>query len=165
MESRKMRKALFPGSFDPVTNGHLDVIERASKLFDRIIVTVAVNVEKNPMFALDERVSLLKKVCDEFPEVEVTSFDGLLVDAVRKFDVAAVIRGLRAISDFEYEFQMAMMNRSLDDRCETIFLMPGPSYSFLSSRMIKEIASLGGDISPFVPETVAVALAEKKKIG
>jgi len=158
-----MRKALFPGSFDPVTNGHVDVIERASKLFDKIIVTVAVNAEKDPMFSVDERVDLLERVCERFEGVEIASFDGLLVDAVREFDVSAVIRGLRAISDFEYEFQMAMMNRSLDERCETIFLMPGPSYSFLSSRMIKEIAALGGDISPFVPEVVAKALEEKKR--
>jgi pantetheine-phosphate adenylyltransferase len=158
-----MRKALFPGSFDPVTNGHVDVIERASKLFDKIIVTVAVNAEKDPMFSVAERVELLERVCGSFAGVEVASFGGLLVDAVRKFDVSAVIRGLRAISDFEYEFQMAMMNRSLDERCETIFLMPGPSYSFLSSRMIKEIAALGGDISPFVPEVVAKALEEKKR--
>jgi pantetheine-phosphate adenylyltransferase len=158
-----MRKALFPGSFDPVTNGHVDVIERASKLFDKIIVTVAVNAEKDPMFSVDERVDLLARVCERFEGVEIASFDGLLVDAVREFDVSAVIRGLRAISDFEYEFQMAMMNRSLDERCETIFLMPGPSYSFLSSRMIKEIAALGGDISPFVPDVVAKALEEKKR--
>jgi pantetheine-phosphate adenylyltransferase len=141
----------------------VDVIERASKLFDKIIVTVAVNAEKDPMFSVDERVDLLERVCGRFEGVEIASFDGLLVDAVREFDVSAVIRGLRAISDFEYEFQMAMMNRSLDERCETIFLMPGPSYSFLSSRMIKEIAALGGDISPFVPEVVAKALEEKKR--
>ena len=158
-----MKKALFPGSFDPVTNGHVDVIARATKLFDKIIVTVAVNAEKNPMFTVEERVDLLEKVCADFPEVEIASFNGLLVDAVTQFDVTAVIRGLRAISDFEYEFQMAMMNRSLDPRCETVFLMPGPSYSFLSSRMIKEIASLGGDISSFVPKIVADALENKKK--
>ena len=157
-----MRKALFPGSFDPVTNGHVDVIERASSLFDGIIVTVAVNAEKNPMFEVDERLALLRDVCGGMPGVEVASFDGLLVDAVREFDVAAVIRGLRAISDFEYEFQMAMMNRSLDERCETVFLMPGPAHSFLSSRMIKEIASLGGDVSPFVPAPVVKALASKQ---
>ena len=160
-----MRKALFPGSFDPVTNGHVDVIERASKLFDGIIVTVAVNAEKYPMFSVAERVELLEQVCGGIRGVEIASFDGLLVDAVRQFDVSAVIRGLRAISDFEYEFQMAMMNRSLDERCETIFLMPGPSYSFLSSRMIKEIASLGGDISPFVPDVIAKALVEKRNAG
>ena len=157
-----MKTALFPGSFDPVTNGHLDVIERATKLFDKIIVTVAVNEEKNPMFNFEERKNLLQEVCNAFPTVEIAVFEGLLIDAVQKFQADAVIRGLRAISDFEYEFQMAMMNRTLCDKCETIFLMPKPAYSFLSSRMIKEISNLGGDISPFVPETVVQALKGKQ---
>lgn len=156
-----MKTALYPGSFDPVTNGHLDVIERATSLFDKIIVTVAVNDEKNGMFNFDERKQQLKQVCQIFPTVEVAIFEGLLINAVKEFDAVAVIRGLRAISDFEYEFQMAMMNRTLSDRCETIFLMPKPEYSFLSSRMIKEIACLGGDISPFVPPLVVKALKEK----
>ena len=156
-----MKTALFPGSFDPVTNGHLDVIERATLLFDKIIVTVAVNDEKNGMFNFDERKELLEQVCKQFPTVEVAVFQGLLIDAVKEFNAAAVIRGLRAISDFEYEFQMAMMNRTLSDKCETIFLMPGPAYSFVSSRMIKEISNLGGDISPFVPAPVVKALKEK----
>lgn len=158
-----MKTALFPGSFDPVTNGHLDVIERAALLFDKIIVTVAVNDEKNAMFNFDERKALLEEVCNQFPTVEVAVFQGLLIDAVKEFNAVAVIRGLRAISDFEYEFQMAMMNRTLSDQCETIFLMPGPAYSFVSSRMIKEISSLGGDISPFVPTNVVEALMEKQK--
>ena len=159
-----MKTALFPGSFDPVTNGHLDVIERATKLFDKIIVTVAVNEEKNPMFNFEERKKLLEAVCEILPSVEIAVFEGLLIDAVKTFQADAVIRGLRAISDFEYEFQMAMMNRTLSDKCETIFLMPKPEYSFLSSRMIKEISSLGGDISPFVPVPVIKALKAKMKI-
>ena len=156
-----MKTALFPGSFDPVTNGHLDVITRACLLFDKIIVTVAINAEKNALFNIDERKQLLSEVCAKFPSVEVTSFKGLLIDAVREYKANAVIRGLRAISDFEYEFQMAMMNRTLSRDCETVFLMPAPEYSFLSSRMIKEIAMFHGDISHFVPECVAQALREK----
>jgi pantetheine-phosphate adenylyltransferase len=156
-----MKTALFPGSFDPVTNGHLDVIERATLLFDKIIVTVAVNDEKNGMFNFDERKKLLLKVCQNFPTVEVAVFEGLLIDAIEQFNAVAVVRGLRAISDFEYEFQMAMMNRTLSDKCETVFLMPGPAFSFVSSRMIKEISGLGGDISPFVPPVVVDALNNK----
>ena len=156
-----MKIALFPGSFDPVTNGHLDVIERATLLFDKIIVTVARNIDKNPLFTFEERKYLLESVCSKFDSVEVAVFEGLLIDAVDKSNANAVIRGLRAISDFEYEFQMAMMNRTLSDQCETIFLMPKPAYSFLSSRMIKEIFHLGGDISPFVPIEIIKALEEK----
>lgn len=156
-----MRTALYPGSFDPVTNGHLDVIKRATTLFDKIIVTVAVNNEKNAMFSIEERKELLTDVCRNLPTVEVAVFKGLLIDAVTEFNAVAVIRGLRAISDFEYEFQMAMMNRTLNEKCETIFLMPGPAYSFLSSRMIKEISCLGGDISHFVPTNVVKALKTK----
>ena len=159
-----MKTALFPGSFDPVTNGHLDVIKRATLLFDKIIVTVAVNDEKNSMFSLGKRKQLLATACKDFPTVKVEVFEGLLIDAVTEFNAVAVIRGLRAISDFEYEFQMAMMNRTLSDKCETIFLMPGPAFSFVSSRMIKEISCLGGDISPFVPPVVMEALKDKKSV-
>ncbi len=150
-----------PGSFDPVTNGHLDVIERAVLLFDKIIVTIAVNDEKSALFSVDERRLMLEKVCGHLPSVSVNVFDGLLVEAVKQFNASAVIRGLRAVSDFEYEFQMAMMNRTLSEKCETLFLMPKPEFSFLSSRMIKEIACLGGDVSPFVPTLVAEALKKK----
>ncbi|MBN1864936.1 MAG: pantetheine-phosphate adenylyltransferase [Victivallales bacterium] len=153
-----MRTALYPGSFDPVTNGHLDVIERAVLLFDKIIVTVAVNEEKSALFSVEERRLMLEKVCGHLPTVTVKVFHGLLVEAAKQFRACAVIRGLRAVSDFEYEFQMAMMNRTLSDKCETLFLMPKPEFSFLSSKMIKEIASLGGDVSPFVPEPVVKAL-------
>jgi len=156
-----MKTALFPGSFDPVTNGHIDVIKRACSLFDKIIVTVAVNAEKNALFNTEERKALLKEVCKDLPKVEVAVFKGLLIDAVQEFETDAVIRGLRAISDFEYEFQMAMMNRTLNRECETLFLMPAPEYSFLSSRMIKEIAMFNGDISHFVPKIVVDALKKK----
>ena len=157
-----MKTALFPGSFDPVTNGHLDVIKRACLLFDKIIVTVAINADKNALFDIEERKELLRAVCKDLPTVEIASFEGLLIDAMKTFKTDAVIRGLRAISDFEYEFQMAMMNRTLSKDCETVFLMPDPEYSFLSSRMIKEIAMFKGDISHFVPAVVAEALKEKK---
>ena len=158
-----MRTALFPGSFDPVTNGHVDVILRAARLFDRLIVAVSQNESKRPLFTMQERTSLLRDVCGAIgpANLAVDSFEGLLVDAVRKFDAVAVVRGLRAVSDFEVEFQMALMNRELSKGCETIFLMPSPEYSFVSSRMIKEIARLGGDIASFVPAAVSAALRAK----
>ena len=156
-----MKTVLYPGSFDPVTNGHLDVVERATLLFDRIIVTIAVNEEKSALFSVDERKALLEQVTGHIPSVSVEVFDGLLINAVTSFGATAVIRGLRAISDFEYEFQMAMMNRTLNEACETVFLMPRTEFSFLSSRMIKEIAALGGDVTHFVPSQVAEALKGK----
>jgi pantetheine-phosphate adenylyltransferase len=161
-----MKVALFPGSFDPVTNGHLDVIQRAIKIFDKMIVLVAKNESKNSLFSVQERVVLLEAICKEkgIENIEVLSFNGLLVDAMRKFGTSVVVRGLRAVSDFEFEFQMALMNRELDDFCETIFMMPSPEYSFVSSRIIKEIARLGGDISAFVPEAVIDALVNKNAI-
>lgn len=161
-----MRIALFPGSFDPVTNGHLDVIQRAVKIFDKLIVSVAINESKNALFSTQERVDLLRTICKEkqIKNTEVLAFDGLLVDAVKKFNASTVVRGLRAVSDFEFEFQMALMNRELDDICETIFMMPSPEYSFVSSRIIKEISRLGGDISAFVPELVIDALKRKNII-
>jgi pantetheine-phosphate adenylyltransferase len=159
-----MKKVLYPGSFDPVTNGHLDVIERACCLFDQVIVAVAINEEKTPLFSMEERLTLLERTCQDFKNVELVSFSGLLVDAVNKFEASAVIRGLRAVSDFEYEFQMAMMNRELDSKCETIFMMPRPIYSFVSSRLIKEIASCGGDVSAFVPPIIIQELKNKMKL-
>ena len=158
-----MRRAIYPGSFDPVTNGHLDVIERARKLFDQVIVAVAYNDEKQPLFSLDERLDLLRESVPNGDNVRIASFEGLLVDFAKKEGAGAVIRGLRAISDFEFEFQMALMNRKLESDVETIFLMPKEEYTYLSSRIVKEIARLGGDVSTFVPASVAKALGRKLK--
>jgi pantetheine-phosphate adenylyltransferase len=156
-----MRTAIYPGSFDPVTNGHLDVIQRAAKLFDRVVVAVAKNDSKKPLFALAERHELVSRAVRHLPNVESDSFDGLLVDYVERQSGQAIIRGLRAVSDFEFEFQMALMNRKLNERIETIFMMPKDTYTFLSSRIIKEIARLGGDIGSFVPNHVQLALNVK----
>ena len=158
-----MRRAIYPGSFDPVTNGHLDVISRARKLFDEIIVAVAHNDEKQPLFTLEERLVLLRGALDKIDNVRIAQFDGLLVDFAVAQKANAVLRGLRAVSDFEFEFQMALMNRKLEDNVETIFLMPKEEYTYLSSRLVKEIARLGGDVSGFVPSAVAEALAGKFK--
>ena len=158
-----MRRAIYPGSFDPVTNGHLDVVERARKLFDEVIVAVADNDEKSPLFTLEERLDLLRQTLGKIDMVRITHFTGLLVDFARKQEATAVIRGLRAISDFEFEFQMALMNRKLEAAVETIFLMPKEDYTYLSSRIVKEIARLGGDVSKFVAAPVAKALAAKLK--
>ncbi|MEO5802696.1 MAG: pantetheine-phosphate adenylyltransferase [Verrucomicrobiota bacterium] len=156
-----MRTVIYPGSFDPLTNGHLDVIQRATKLFDKVIVAVAQNESKNPLFDLAERVNLVKHAIAHLPQVEVDSFDGLLVDYVESRSGQAVVRGLRAVSDFEFEFQLALMNRKLNERIETIFMMPKDTYTFLSSRIVKEIARLGGDVSSFVPANVQKALKTK----
>ncbi len=158
-----MRRAIYPGSFDPVTNGHLDIIERARKLFDEVIVAVAHNDAKAPLFTLEERLDLLRSTMGKIDNVRVDHFSGLLVEFARTNDAIAVIRGLRAISDFEFEFQMALMNRKLEAQVETIFLMPKEEYTYLSSRIVKEIARLGGDVSKFVPPPVAKALAAKIK--
>ena len=156
-----MRRAIYPGSFDPVTNGHLDVITRAVKLFDEVIVAVAHNEEKRALLGVDERLELLKQTAGNMARVRVTSFRGLLVEFAREQGASAVVRGLRAVSDFEFEFQMALMNRKLEQSIETIFLMPKEEYTYLSSRIVKEIARLGGNVNAFVPETVAGALREK----
>ena len=153
-----MRTAIYPGSFDPVTNGHLDVIQRAAKLFDRIIVAVAINENKRPLFTLKQRSEMVRLATAHIPNVEVDTFDGLLVNYVESKSAGAIIRGLRAISDFEFEFQLALMNRKLNERIETIFMMPRDTYTFLSSRIVKEIARLGGDVSSFVPGHVGIAL-------
>ena len=158
-----MRTVIYPGSFDPMTNGHLDIVKRAARLFDSVIVTIANNAEKKPLFSLEERMALVKQSVQEFPNVRVDSFTGLLVDYVEQAGGQAVIRGLRAISDFEFEFQLALMNRKLNERVETIFMMPKETYTFLSSRIIKEIARLGGDVKAFVPAHVEAALKEKLK--
>jgi pantetheine-phosphate adenylyltransferase len=158
-----MRTAIYPGSFDPLTNGHLDVVERATKLFDRVIVAVAKNESKHPLFSLEERRRMVARAVRHLPHVEADAFDGLLVSYVEGRGAQAVVRGLRAVSDFEFEFQLALMNRKLNERIETIFMMPKDTYTFLSSRIVKEIAQLGGDVSAFVPAHVQAALAAKLK--
>lgn len=156
-----MRTAIYPGSFDPIHNGHLDVIARAARLCERVVVAVAVNRAKTGLFPMDERVALVREASAHIPGVEVRSFEGLLVDFVRAEGGDAVIRGLRAVSDFEYEFQMALMNRRLDENFETIFLMPSQEHIYLSSRIVKEVAALGGEIAGFVPPSVREALARR----
>ena len=157
-----MRRAIYPGSFDPVTNGHLDVIDRARKLFDQVIVAVAHNEQKQPLFTLDERLELLRGTIGNLDRVQIAPLDGLLVDFAVQQRATAVIRGLRAVSDFEFEFQMALMNRKLEASVETIFLMPKEEYTYLSSRIVKEIGRLGGDIAKFVPPKVVEAFHRKQ---
>jgi len=156
-----MRMAIYPGSFDPLTNGHMDLIERATKLFDRVTVAVAKNESKRPLFSLSERQAMVEKAVGHLPSVKVEQFEGLLIEYVEQQRAHAIIRGLRAVSDFEFEFQLALMNRKLNERVETIFMMPKDTYTFLSSRIVKEIASLGGDVGLFVPAHVKKALIRK----
>jgi pantetheine-phosphate adenylyltransferase len=156
-----MRRAIYPGSFDPVTNGHVDVIERARKLFDEVVVAVAFNDQKQPFFTLEERLQFLRQVTTTLDGVKVAPLDGLLVEFAVQQEAHAVIRGLRAVSDFEFEFQMALMNRKLEASVETIFLMPKEEYTYLSSRIVKEIARLGGDVSAFVPACVREGFGRK----
>ncbi len=156
-----MKRAIYPGSFDPVTNGHLDVIGRAARLFDEVIVAVAVNDQKRSLFTPDERTAMITGSVAGWENVRVSRFDGLLVEFARTQGATAVIRGLRAVSDFEFEFQMALMNRKLDEHIETIFLTPAEKYTYLSSRIVKEISRLGGNVDAFVPASVALALREK----
>ena len=156
-----MRRAIYPGSFDPITAGHLDVIHRAARLFDELIVAVAFNDQKKTMFTAEERVALIRETTVGVGNIRVACFDGLLVEFARAENAVAVVRGLRAISDFEFEFQMALMNRKLDPGIETIFLTPREEYTYLSSRIVKEIARLGGNVEAFVPTSVAQALREK----
>ena len=158
-----MRIAICPGSFDPLTNGHLDVIQRATKLFDQVVVAVAHNEAKQPLFTVAERMGLVADAVKHLPMVKVDAFDCLLVDFAERHRAQAIIRGLRAVSDFEFEFQLALMNRNLNERVETIFMMPKDTYTYLSSRMIKEIARLGGDVSTFVPAHIRSALDKKLK--
>lgn len=156
-----MRTVVYPGSFDPLTNGHLDVLQRAARMFDRVIVAVACNDSKTPLFSLAERAELVRGATRTLHNVETEYFDGLLVDYVVQRGAHAIVRGLRAVSDFEFEFQLALMNRKLNEQVETLFLMPKDTYSFLSSRLVKEIARLGGDVSQFVPTNVQIALQAK----
>jgi len=150
-----MTLAIYPGSFDPVTHGHIDVMERALRVFGRLIVAVAIDSEKHPLFSVNERLEMLRTIAAGMKGVEVDSFSGLLVDYAKKRGARIIIRGLRALSDFEYEFQMALTNRKICSDIETVFLMPSEQYAYLSSRMIKEIAALGGNVNAFVPEVVA----------
>jgi pantetheine-phosphate adenylyltransferase len=158
-----MRAVIYPGSFDPFTNGHLDVVQRAAKLFDRVIVAVAQNTDKQTLFTQAERKRQIATVLADLPNVEVTEFKGLLVEFAKAQKAQAIIRGLRAVSDFEFEFQLALMNRKLEEEIETIFMMPREAYTFLSSKLVKEIAQLGGDVSAFVPANVEQALLGKLK--
>jgi pantetheine-phosphate adenylyltransferase len=156
-----MRTAIYPGSFDPITNGHLDVVQRATKLFDHVVVAIAKSESKHPLFTLEERVEMVAQAVEHLPNVKSDSFEGLLIEYVERVGAQAVVRGLRAVSDFEFEFQLALMNRKLNERIETIFMMPKDTYTFLSSRIVKEIASLGGEVSDFVPPHVRAALQIK----
>jgi pantetheine-phosphate adenylyltransferase len=156
------RLALYPGSFDPLTNGHVDIILRGARLFDRILVAVLVNADKNPLFSVEERVGIVQEVFREYSNVEVDTFDGLLVDYARRKRASAIVRGLRAVSDFEYEFQMALMNRHLEPSLETVFMMPAEQYTYLSSRLIKEVFGLGGEVRGLVPPVVEARLRAKK---
>jgi pantetheine-phosphate adenylyltransferase len=153
-----MRHCIYPGTFDPFTNGHLDVLLRAAKLFDKVTVAVALSSTKEPLFSAEQRVKLIRATLGKMPAVEVVSFDGLLVEFAHAQRADAIIRGLRALSDFEFEFNMALMNRHLEPQVETIFVMPNESYSYTSSTLVKQIARLGGDVTKFVPAPVAEAL-------
>lgn len=157
-----MRRALYPGTFDPVTNGHLDLVRRALKLFDGVVVAVGTARDKNPMFTVEERVEFIREAVKDFANVEVVAIEGLLVDTVRETGAVAILRGLREVSDFEYEFQMALMNRRLARDVETVFLMPSLSYIFLDSTIMKEVALLGGDVDGLAPDAVIRSLAEKR---
>jgi pantetheine-phosphate adenylyltransferase len=146
--------AVYPGTFDPITNGHLDIIGRGVRLFDEIIVALLENADKEPLFGLEERLEIVARVVKKFPNVRVESFDGLLIDYARQRGAVAIVRGLRALSDFEYEFQMALMNRRLGPDLETVFMMPSEAYSYVSSRLVKEVVGLGGDVTGLVPGEV-----------
>jgi len=155
-----MRKAIYPGTFDPITYGHLDIIKRSVRLFDHVVVAVSSNPSKNPLFTTDERVALIKEVCD-IENVSIDSFNGLLVDYAETQSATALIRGLRAVSDFEYEFQMALVNRKLSEKLTTVFLMPHEQYTHLNSSIVREVASFHGDVSPYVPPAVVRELERK----
>ncbi|MFQ3550079.1 MAG: pantetheine-phosphate adenylyltransferase [Armatimonadota bacterium] len=160
-----MKKAIYPGSFDPVTNGHLDLIERASRVFDEVIVSVACNTEKTPLFSIEERVKMLQDACGHLDNVTVDYFKGLLVDYAKKHEAKAIIKGLRAVSDFEFELQMALMNKRLNNDIETMFIMTAAEYSFLSSSIVKELAIFGAELKGLVPEGVEKLLKEKLDIS
>ncbi len=153
--------AVFPGSFDPITNGHLDIVNRGLAVFERVRMAILMNPEKQPLFSVEERVAIIREAYRGNPRVEVDTFSGLLVDYAEKVGASVIIRGIRAISDFEYEFQMALMNRRLNPRIETVFMMPAESYSYVSSRLVKEVFQLGGRVSDLVPLVVEKRLSEK----
>jgi pantetheine-phosphate adenylyltransferase len=153
--------AVFPGSFDPITNGHLDIVDRGLAVFDRVRMAILMNPEKQPLFTVEERVAIIRAAYRGNPRVEVDTFSGLLVDYANRVGASVIIRGLRAISDFEYEFQMALMNRRLDPQIETVFMMPAESYSYVSSRLVKEVFQLGGRVTDLVPPVVEKRLREK----
>ena len=161
IEDGRTRIAVYPGSFDPLTNGHVDIILRGAHIFDKIVLALLVNVDKNPLFSLEDRVEITRKVFQEYPNVEVDTFDGLLVDYAKRRDISVIVRGLRAISDFEYELQMALMNRRLSPETETVFMMPAEQYTYVSSRLVKEVFALGGSVSGLVPEVVEERLKKK----
>jgi len=157
------RIAIYPGSFDPLTNGHVDIIQRGARLFDRIVVAILLNIEKAPLFTVEERVDIAREVFGGLPNVEVDTFDGLLVEYARRKRATAIVRGLRAISDFEYEMQMALMNRNLNPEVETVFMMPAETYTYVSSRIVKEVVALGGTVTNLVPAIVDARLREKRR--
>ncbi|HKE84795.1 MAG TPA: pantetheine-phosphate adenylyltransferase [Vicinamibacterales bacterium] len=159
------RLAVFPGSFDPLTNGHVDIILRSARLFERIVVAVLVNQDKKALFSSEERVAMVREVFREYSNVEAESFDGLLVEYARRRRASAIIRGIRAVSDYEYEFQMALMNRHLEPMLETVFMMPAEQYTYLSSRLTKEVFSLGGNVTGLVPPAVEARMKQKQKAG
>jgi pantetheine-phosphate adenylyltransferase len=162
MKGKRSRSlAVFPGSFDPVTNGHLDIVDRGLAVFDRVRMAILLNPEKEPLFSVEERVAIIREAYRGNGRVEVDTFSGLLVDYAQKVGASVIIRGIRAISDFEFEFQMALMNRRLDPRIETVFMMPAESYSYVSSRLVKEVFQLGGRVSDLVPPVVERRLREK----
>ncbi|MCL6518823.1 MAG: pantetheine-phosphate adenylyltransferase [Armatimonadetes bacterium] len=160
-----MIRAVYPGSFDPVTNGHMDIIKRAASLFDELIVAVAPNIGKKPLFDVVERVEMLREVCRSLPNVRVDSFTGLLVRYAKAQGATVIVKGLRALSDFEFEFEMALMNRRLDSGIETVFMMTNAEYSYLSSSIVREVASFGGSVKGLVPEIVEKRLISKFKVG
>ncbi len=156
------RRAVYPGTFDPVTNGHIDLIRRSAALFEEVVVAILSNTDKSPMFTVDERVDMLRSVVEDLPHVSVTTFDGLLVDFAEQIHASVIVRGIRAVSDYEYELQMALMNRRLSSKVETVFMMPAEAYSYLSSRLVKEISALGGSVQGLVPSIVERRLKRKR---
>ena len=162
--ANRARLAIYPGSFDPLTNGHVDIISRGARLFDRVVVAILLNAGKQPLFSVDERVAIVREVFKDAPNVEVDTFQGLLVEYAAKRQASAIVRGLRAVADFEYELQMALMNRHLSADLETVFMMPAEQYTYVSSRLIKEIAALGGSLTGLVPPIVEARLVRRRQL-